>query len=161
MRTTAAFIILFLSASLAHAAGGCDTWTAAVEEDEVGPVMTARICSPTGNAAHELSVQCGAQGSLMIRFIPVAPPDYPPNGGNYETRFAFLLDTHLFTRDARYEDMDGAMAMETNIGDSLVEGMMRRKEITLSDANGKVPGATFTLDGAKKALEKLVATCEK
>ena len=159
MKSIAAFAILLLS-SPAHAAG-CDAWTAQLEEDEGGPVMTARICSGTGDATHELSFRCGAQGSLMIRFIPAAPAGYPPNDGNYQTRIEFLLNTHRFTRDAHYEDMDGAMAMETTIGDSLVEGMFREAEIALSDAKGKVPAAKFTLDGAKQALEKLTRTCEK
>jgi hypothetical protein len=61
-----------------------------MEEDEGGPVMTARVCTGTGEVTPEFLMRCGAQGSLMMRYIPVAPTDYPPNEGNYQTQMKFL-----------------------------------------------------------------------
>ena len=160
MRLPVALAILLLSTP-AYAAESCNAWHASVEEDEGGPVMTARVCSGTGDIVNELSFQCGAKGELMIRYIPVAPENYPPSGnGNFETDLEFSLDQEMFTRHARYEDMDGAMATETKI-DPFVSTLMIQKKVAVADANGKVPGATFTLKGARKALEKLIATCEK
>jgi len=160
MRLPVALTILLLS-SPAYAAENCKAWTAAVEEDEGGPVMTARVCSGTGDIVNQLSLQCGAKGELMLRYIPVAPENYPPDGnGNFETDLEFSLDQEMFTRHARYEDMDGAMATETKI-DPFVETLMIQKKVDVNDVNGKVPSATFTLKGAKKALEKLIATCQK
>jgi hypothetical protein len=160
MRLPVTLAILLLS-SPAFAAENCNAWTAAVEEDEGGPVMTARICAGTGDIVNELSFQCGARGELMIRYIPVAPANYPPAGnGNFETDLEFSLGQEMFTRHARYEDMDGAMATETTI-DPFVSTLTIRKQVDVADVSGKVPDATFTLKGAKKALEKLIATCEK
>jgi hypothetical protein len=97
----------------------------------------------------------------MIRYIPIAPENYPPAGnGNFETDLEFSLDQERFTRHARYEDMDGAMATETEI-DPFISTLMIHKQVDVADVDGRVPGATFTLNGAKKALEKLIATCEK
>jgi hypothetical protein len=160
MRLPVALAILLLSMP-AYAAESCDTWSASMEENEGGPVMTARICSGTGDIVNELSFQCGAKGELMIRYIPAAPENYPPAGdGNFETDLEFSLDQEMFTRHARYEDMDGAMATETKI-DPFISTLMIQKKVDVNDVNGKVPSATFTLKGAKKALEKLIATCEK
>lgn len=161
MRLLAASAILLLPVSLAHAADNCDAWTVAMEEHETGPAMTARICAHAAGGTHELSYQCGAPGTYNVRFIPAAPTGYPPNDGNYETQFHVLVDNHLHTRLARYEDMDGAMVIESYIDDSLFAGLIRKEEFTLSDVKGKVPSVTFTLKGAKEALEKLTATCEK
>jgi hypothetical protein len=160
MRLPVALAILLLSTP-AYAAENCKAWTAAVEEDEGGPVMAARICAGTGDIVSQLSFQCGGKGELMIRYVPVAPDNYPPAGnGNFETDLEFSLDREMFTRHARYEDMDGAMATETEI-DPFVSTLMVQKKVDVADAAGKVPSATFTLKGAKKALEKLIATCEK
>ncbi|UVC11500.1 hypothetical protein IHQ71_13520 [Rhizobium sp. TH2] len=160
MRLPVAVAILLLSAP-AYAAENCKAWTAAVEEDEGGPVMTARVCAGSGDIVSQLSLQCGAKGELMIRYIPVAPDNYPPAGnGNFETDLEFSLDQEMFTRHARYEDMDGAMATETEIN-PFISTLMIQKKVDVADVKGKVPSATFTLKGAKKALEKLIATCEK
>jgi len=160
MRLPATLAILLLS-SPAYAGENCKTWNASMEEDEGGPVMTARVCSGIGDVVNELSFQCGSKGELMIRYIPVAPENYPPDGnGNFETDLEFSLDKEIFKRHARYEDMDGAMATETRI-DPFVSTLMIQEKVAVADITGKVPGATFTLNGARKALEKLIATCEK
>ena len=160
MRLPVALAILLLSTP-AYAAESCNAWTASMEEDEGGPVMTARVCAGTGDIVNELSLQCGAKGELMIRYIPVAPENYPPAGnGNFETDLEFSLDQEIFARHARYEDMDGAMATETEIV-PFITTLMAQKKVDVNDVKGKVPSATFTLKGAKKALEKLIATCEK
>jgi hypothetical protein len=161
MRLPVAFAVLLLSTPVL-AAENCKTWHASVEEDEGGPVMTARVCAGTGDEANYLSFQCGLKGELMIRYVPFASPKiYPPAGnGNFETDLEFALDQEVFTRHARYEDMDGAMATQTKI-DAFISTLMIQKQVKIADVDGKIPATTFTLKGAKKALEKLIATCEK
>lgn len=152
--------LLLMSLPLPAVAAECDHWTAAMEEDEGGKMMMAHICAPMGNAAHELWVQCGAPGELSIRFIPVAPAGYPPSQ-NYQTEIEFSMDQEMFTRPAHYEDMDGAMAMDTKIDAPFVGVLQSQKEVMLSDTNGKVPDATFTLKGSKAAFAKVISACAK
>ncbi len=152
--------LLLMSLPVPAAAAECDHWTAAMEEDEGGKVMMAHICAPTGNAAHELFVQCGAPGELSIRFIPVAPTSYPPSQ-NYQTKLEFSMDQEMFTRPAQYEDMDGAMALDIKIDAPFVGVLQTQKQVMVSDTHGKVPGATFTLKGSKAALAKVIAACAK
>jgi hypothetical protein len=152
--------LLLMSLPVPAIAAQCDHWTAKMEEDEGGSVMMANICAPVGDAVHELFVRCGAPGELMVRFIPVAPAGYPPSQ-NYQTEIEFSLDQEMFTRPARYEEMDGALAMDTKIDAPFVSVLQIQKEVMVSDTNGKVPGATFTLKGSKAALAKVISSCAK
>jgi hypothetical protein len=152
--------LLLMSLPIPAVAAQCDHWTAAMEEDEGGSVMMANICAPAGKATHELIVQCGAPGELLVRFIPVAPTGFPPSQ-NYQTEIEFSMDQEMFTRPARYEEMDGAMAMDTKIDAPFVSVLQTQKEVMISDTTGKVPGATFTLKGSKAALAKVISACAK
>ena len=53
------------------------------------------------------------------------------------------------------------MAVDTEIDAPFVSVLQSQKEVMLSDTNGKVPGATFTLKGSKAALAKVISTCAK
>lgn len=100
----AATLVLCLLAGPALAAG-CDRWTASMEEDEGGPRMTARICAGAGDPAPDLSVQCGGADELSMRFLPDAPDEgYPPGGDEeFRTELALSLDGKKFTLQAHYE----------------------------------------------------------
>lgn len=143
----------------------CDRWQAAMEEDEGGPRMMASICAQasasTPEAQHALFVQCGSNNSLWIRYLPFADESYPPGGNEeYKTKMEFSLDQEMFTLDAHFEGMDGAMVMETDIGTPFVSVLMSQKQFMLADVNNdKIPVATFTLKGAKQAFETLIKTC--
>lgn len=157
--------LLFCLIGSSALAQQCDRWTAKMEEDEGGPAMMATICtqasSSTPEAQHYLIVQCAGEDSLSIRYTPFTDGSYPPGGNEeYKSKMEFSLDQEMFTLDAGYESMDGAMAMGTEIKSPLVSTMMAQKEVTISDVNSdKVPAVTFTLKGAKKAFEKLIRTC--
>ena len=87
---------------------------------------------------------------------------YPPGRDEeYKTRLEFSLAKEKFTVDAHFEEMDGAMVMD-NVNKSLVTVLLKQKTFMLSDVNSdKVPVVTFTLNGAKEALKKLMKTCGK
>jgi hypothetical protein len=157
--------LIFCLAGSSALAAQCDRWTAKMEEDEGGPRMMASICtqasSSTPEAQHDLFVQCGAPDSLMIRYLPFADASFPPGGNEeYQSKLEFSLDQEMFTLDARYESMDGAMVVDAQINSPFITTMMSQKAVMLSDVNSdKLPVATFTLKGAKAALEKLIKTC--
>lgn len=158
-----AFLCLFGTSALA---GECDRWTAGMQEDEVGPLMTASICAPASSSnpdfRHELFIQCAGQGNLWMRYIPFVEEGYPPGGDQgYETKLEFSLDQQIFAEPARYEDMDGAMAMDTMVDAPLIGALMKQKQLVVSDAGDKVPSTTFTLDGAREALETLIRACKQ
>jgi hypothetical protein len=157
------FLCLLGTAALA---AECDRWEAAIQEEEVGPVMTASICAEstegTPETRHYFLIQCAGQGSLWMRYLPFAEHNYPPGGDQgFNTDIKFSLGPDAFTEPARYEDMDGAMAMDTTVDAPLLSAMKREKQLIISERNDKVPGVTVTLNGAREALDKLIKACGK
>lgn len=147
-------------------ADGCDRWSAKMEEDEGGPVMTAAICAKASSGAagqeHLLLVTCGGDNTLSMRFLPVAPESFPPGGNEeFKTDLKLSMDEVSLTLPAHFESMDGAMVFSAGFGTPLLDGMMSHKAISLSDPAGAVPAATFTLEGSKKALRKVIASCSQ
>lgn len=147
-------------------AAECDRWEAAMQEDEGGPVMTASICAQskegTLETRHYFFVQCAGEGGLWMRYLPFAEQNYPPGGDQgFKTDIKFSLGQNVFTEPARYEDMDGAMAMDTRVDAPLLSAMMREKQLIISEGYDKVPGVTFTLNGARQALDKVIKACGK
>lgn len=156
--------ILCLLASPAMAAD-CAAWTASMQEDEGGPRMTASICATasasTPEAQHFLMVQCAGADTLAMRYLPFAAGDYPPGGNEeFETDLTIQLAAEAFSLPARYEAMDGAMAFESQVSAPLTDSLMRAAQMILSDAGGKVPTATFTLNGSRSALRTVIDSCE-
>lgn len=160
MRFAATFVFSLLAGSAL--ADGCDRWTAKMEEDEGGPVMTAAICAKVGSGAteeHLLLVTCGGD-ALSMRYLPVAPESFPP-GGNEEFKSDLQLtaDGKSFSAPAQYESMDGAMAFAAKIDSAMVEAMMTGESLSVGDTVGVVPKATFPLKGSRQALEKIIGSC--
>lgn len=146
-------------------AGDCDRWTASMQEEEIGPVMTASICAPASagdpDSRHDLLIQCPGKGNLWIRYLPFIEKNYPPGGDEeFKTEMKFSLGNETFVEPARYEAMDGAMAMEITVDAPMISAMMNQKQLVLSDASGKIPDLNFTLSGAREALETLIRSCK-
>jgi len=149
--------LLLIALPFPALASQCDHWTASMQEDEGGPVMMANICAPAGKNSHELSMNCGEKGKLSIRYLPA---NFLPAEG-FKTDIQFSLGQEMFTRPAQYEEMDGAMVVDIDIGSPFLSVLQSQKQMTLSHTGGKVPSATFTLKGSKAALAKLIATCSE
>jgi hypothetical protein len=167
MRSIALLTLCFAASftSIAHSSE-CDRWVARIEEEEGGPQMMASICTDARNgdadAQHAVYVQCTTGDSLMIRYLPVTDERYPPGGNEeYQTRMRLAIDGKTFDLDARFESMDGAMAMDLQKRSPAVSALTGGQSLVVSDAGSdKLPAVTFPLAGAKKALETLIKTCE-
>jgi len=159
MRMTATVMLCLLAGPVM--AESCDHWTASMEEDEGGPRMMADICTGTGDSQHVLLVQCGGDGELNLRFLPGPVLSYPPTAGegDFQADLKLEIDKESFVQNGRYEDMDGAMAMYVPIKGPLVAAMMTKKDVVLTDTDGKISGISFTLKDADKALRKVIDAC--
>ena len=152
--------LLALAVPLPASAGDCGRWSAEMQEDEGGPVMTAYVCKPAGKASHELRLSCGTDGQLSLRFLPApTSDDNSSDEPDYSSDFKLTVGKEVFTRKAHYEAMDGAMVLDFAIDAPLTHRMRFGSELTLADAGGKITGATFSLAGSGAALDKLIATC--
>lgn len=139
----------------------CDRWTATMEEDEGGPRMAARICAGADGATAEFIVQCGARGELSMRYLPPAPADSQAGDEmNVRTELKISFDGTVFTRPAHYEAMDGALVLQAAIGTPLLQSMMSERHFTLTSADERLPGSTFTLANSRQAIGKVIRSCE-
>ena len=155
MKTWIALLVISLPLP---AAADCSRWSAGMQEDEGGKVMTAQICDATGKVSRALLVTCGEPGKLSIRYLADDIGNVEPN---YTTKLEFSFDQELFTEPAQYEEMDGALAAEVGIDTPFVSILKTQKQVLLADVKDKAPGATFTLKGSRPALDKLIATCRR
>ena len=144
-------------------AESCEHWTASMEEDEGGPRMMASICTGPDASRNILLVQCAADGELNLRFLPGPAIDYPPNAGAGDLRaeLKFTINQRSFRQTARYEDMDGAMAMYVPIKDDLIQAMMKQESVTLTDMGGQFSAISFPLKNAGDALGRVIDACGK
>ena len=90
-----ALAIAFMSASAltmqtAAEAAPCGTWTAAMQEDEGGPRMTASVCVGTGEQPATLNVTCGGK-VFSMEYSPLDAEALPPDG-NMEFKAKFQTD---------------------------------------------------------------------
>ncbi|MBX9458788.1 MAG: hypothetical protein KL863_23630 [Rhizobium sp.] len=145
-------------------AADCAAWSASMQEDEGGPRMTASICAvasaSTPEAQHYFLVQCAGSDTLAMRYLPFTDGGYPPGGDEeFATDLRLQLAPETYTLPARFESMDGAMAFESQVNTPFADSLMRAEQIVLSDAEGKVPAATFTLKGSRGALQAVIESC--
>lgn len=144
---------------LTAGAAECGRWIAGMEEEEEGRVMEAHICSGSGPAASHLMLTCGEAGKLFVRVLPPETGGFSPEGMNFTADLIFSSGAESVTRPARFEEMDGAMATDTDIDGPLIPLLESGASVTIGDAAGKVPKMGFTLAGSKAALETLLKTC--
>eukprot|EP01037_Dinobryon_pediforme_P028565 gene28565-31897_t len=144
----------------AHAES-CGTWTAAIQEDEGGPRMTASVCVGTGEQPLALSVTCFGD-TLDMEYAPAAVKDFPP-GGNEEFKAKLILaaGSRTIEKTSQYQAMNGVMELRWKRSDPLTQLLKSEGTLTVTDATKHLPPATFPLKAAKAAIERLEKTCGK
>ncbi|WP_251727163.1 hypothetical protein [Pleomorphomonas sp. NRK KF1] len=158
MRTgcTAMIAIVLATPALAD---DCDAWKAGIEQDEGGPAMTASICA-ADRPDDLLLITCGGENKLGLRFLPMTGDEYPPGGDmNHESKFVFASETLSAKVTLRYEAMDGAMTATPRRDSELVSVLKASGPMTVTDATGILPAATFSLKGSSRAIGRVERAC--
>ncbi len=156
MRALAVFL-LFPSIACAQT---CGAWSAAVSEEEEGPVMLAAVCVGAGTTESNLFLKCGPEGQLNLRFLPAAALDFPPgDGGDFSSLLRLSVDGEAFDRPAHYEAMDGAMVSEVPLAGPLVDRLKAGKALTVAYPETAFKPLALPLTGSKAAIDKLAAAC--
>lgn len=158
MRLILTSMVLILAAGAQ--AADCGAWKASMEEGEGGSRMVARMCNAAGG---ELTVECGAPGTLLMAFAPTG--DFAPPGGNpdFVGSFSIKIGTDRFDRDMTYGAMDGLMEADIAFKDKLADVLGKADGGAISFASSKagIAEASFPLKGAAAALKKLKASCRR
>lgn len=151
--------MLFIVAAGAEA-DDCSKWKASMEEGEGGSRMVARMCNAAGG---ELTVECGAPGTLLMAFAPTG--DFAPPGDNpdFVGPFSIKIGNESFGRDMTYGAMDGLMEFEVQFKDKLADALGKADggAISFTSSKARIAETSFALNGAAAALKKLKASCRK
>lgn len=152
------FLAFILLAGPAQARS--DTWTADMQMDEGGEIMTAWVDGvTTDDESLPPAIRMMCFESVNLRYdMGILPDDQYPVPGD-EGDFTFAAGTSSATLHMLYEDMDGAFAAYFETGDPVMALLHDGDSLTVTDDHGKYPPQTFTLKGAAGALDTLLKSC--
>ena len=154
MKRALATLILALLAAQQAAAATCG-WSAKMEEDEGGSVMTASVCGGPKGDAH-LMLTCFDK--------PVLSYDLGAAGGNLEPgisgSFTFKAGDKSVTKKLDLEAMYNYFTAElSGPSDPLLALLRGKGDVTVSA--DKYGAASFPLKGSGTAIAKVLAECRK
>ncbi|WP_027052458.1 hypothetical protein [Mesorhizobium erdmanii] len=135
-------------------AASCSGWTAKMEEDEGGKVLTASVCGgPKGDAY------------LMLNCFdnPVLSYDLGASGQQLEPgisgSFDFKADGKTVTKTLQLEAMYNYFVVDLAKADPLLDLLRGKGDISVSAA--KYGSISFPLKGSSGAIGKVLAQCGK
>lgn len=157
MKSVSAFTLALLTAlpaTLPAHAASC-AWSAKMEEDEGGSVMTASVCGGPKGDAH-LMLACFGK--------PVLSYDLGAAGGQLEPgisgSFTFKAGDKSLTKNLQLEAMYNYFTAElAGPADPLLSLLRGKGELTVSA--DKYGAASFPLKGSGAAIGKVLAACGK
>lgn len=135
----------------AHA-GSC-SWSAKMEEDEGGSVMTASVCGGSKQDAR-LMLTCLGQPTLSYDLGPAAQQAAPGSSASFD----FSADGKTETRTLDLEEMYGTFVVQLKPSDPLLALLQAKGDVTVSSA--KYGKNSFPLTGSSKAIRKVLASCK-
>jgi hypothetical protein len=157
MRDKLTIVMALLAAGLglqtSPAAAASCSWTAKVEEDEGGGVLTASVCGgPKGDAY--LMLTCLGKPTLSYDLGAGGQQIEPGISGSFD----FSADGKTITKKLNLEEMYGYLVTELKPSDPLLALLQGKGDVTVSSA--KYGQASFPLTGSSKAIHKVLANCK-
>ncbi len=144
------------AASPALAQDACNSWTAEVQEDEGGPVLTASACA-IGRPDAFLSLTCFS-GNVDVRHDLSVGAERSPDLDEV-TDVAFTIDGATRTLSMAYQAMDGRHAAGVPVSSPLLALLRSGESLSIVDVAGQYPRHEFSLTGSAGAIGALLAGC--
>ncbi|WP_246135774.1 hypothetical protein [Mesorhizobium intechi] len=143
-----------LQAAQPALAASCGGWSAKMEEDEGGSVLTASVCGGQKGDAH-LMLACFDK--------PVLSYDLGASGQQLEPGlsgvFDFKAEGKTVTKTLQLEAMYNYFVVDLEKADPLLDLLRSKGDVSVSSA--KYGSNSFPLKGSKGALGKVLAQCGK
>jgi hypothetical protein len=140
----------------AAAQEACTTWSAEMQEDEGGSVLTASACALDRPDVF-LSLNC-FNDTIWIRYDLALTAEASPELAE-ETEVVFKVGDASETLPVIFQEMDARHAGETPVAGPLVKLLKSGERLSIVDVPGKYPVHEFSLKGSSAAIDKLVAGC--
>jgi hypothetical protein len=137
---------------LPAAAGSC-SWSAKMEEDEGGSVLTASVCGGAKQDAN-LMLTCLGQPTLSYDLGPAGQQLEP----GISASFDFSAGGKTVTKKLDLEAMYNYFVVQLTPSDPLLALLQEKGDVTVSSA--KYGQTSFPLTGSSKAIRKVLASCK-
>ncbi|WP_246696128.1 hypothetical protein [Mesorhizobium sp. SARCC-RB16n] len=129
-------------------------WSAKMEEDEGGRVLTASVCGgPKGDA--QLMLTCFDNPVLSYDLGASGPQLEPGISGSFD----FKADGKTVTKTLQLEAMYNYFVVDLGKADPLLDLLRSKGEVSVSAA--KYGDVSFPLKGSSGAIGKVLAQCGK
>jgi len=146
--------VAVLQAAQPAFAASCSGWTAKMEEDEGGSVLTASVCGgPKGDAY--LMLACFDKPVLSYDLGSSGQQTEPGISGAFD----FKADGKTVTKTLQLEEMYGYFTVDAEKADQLIDLLRSKGDVSVSSA--KYGAGSFPLKGSSGAFVKGLAQCGK
>jgi hypothetical protein len=146
--------VAVLQAAQPAFAASCNGWSAKMEEDEGGSVLTASVCGGAKSDAHLM---------LTCFDTPVLSYDLGASGQQLEPgisgSFDFKADGKTVSKKLDLEAMYNYFVVDLARADPLLDLLRSKGDVLVSAA--KYGQASFPLKGSSAAIGKVLAQCGK
>lgn len=143
-----------LLAARPSAAASCNGWSAKMEDDEGGKVLTASVCGgPKGDAY--LMLTCFDNPILSYDLGAAGGQGEPDASGSFD----FKADGKTVTKTLRLEEMYNYLVADLAKADPLLDLLRGKGNLSVSAA--KYGEISFPLKGSSAAIGKVLAQCGK
>ena len=153
-RVLAAFIVLGALAATQPAHAASCGWSAKMEEDEGGSVLTASVCGGPNGGAH-LMLTCFGKPTLSYDLGEAGPQLEP----GIKASFAFKAGGKTVAKTLELEAMYNYFTTQFSSADPLLALLRGKGEVTV--ASDKYGENSFPLTGSSAAIGKVLAECGK
>ena len=145
-------MVAYIALQVSPAAAGSCSWSAKMEEDEGGPMLTASVCGGAKQDAR-LMLICLEQPFLSYDLGPTGPELEP----GISASFDFNAGGKTVTRELDLEAMYNYFVVHLTPTDPLLALLMGKGDVTVTAA--KYGQNSFPLTGSSKAIGKVLASC--
>jgi len=149
-------VALIYFATPSRAEDSCRTWSAEVEDDEGGPVLTASACSNDSSEAR-LSLKCFS-GKVWLEYDLGVGGDREPEYDETAT-VEFVTDAGAEAVPMTFQAMNAMFGGETPAEGPLTKLLMENASVLVRDQAGAYPARTYSLKGSRAAIKALVDQC--
>ncbi len=157
---TYAVIAVLLAAPAAAADDGdgdCKAWTAAVQEREEGPALTATACAKTDTHDAILEIVCFGE-EVNIRYIHA--PDKGADEFGPKRDFLFITNKGRRAVFMTFEGLDGAFTAYLDKEHPLFELLMESRTLSVEDPTHRLKSRKITLKDSRDAITSVIETCK-
>ena len=135
----------------------CKAWTAAVQEREEGPALTATACAKTDTHDAILEIVCFGE---KVNIRDIHAPDKGADEFGPKRDFLFITNKGRRAVFMTFEGLDGAFTAYLDKEHPLFELLMESRTLSVEDPTHRLKSRKITLKDSRDAITSVIETCK-